>query len=248
MKPIGAARLLLTPAVVALVLIALWAWVGTQDVDSIAQRSLSSVALREAIVEHARLVLVGTLLTLAIGVPLGVLLTRPGGRLLAPVALGLANLGQATPAIGVLALLVIVFGIGFDIAIVSLVAYALLPVLRNTIAGLRGVDTALVDAARGQGMSRRQLLVHVELPLAVPVILAGVRTALVLIVGVATLATFVNAGGLGDLIVAGIKTQRTAVLVTGAVLTACFAVLVDWVGGLVEHAVTPRGITPDGAI
>src|SRR5690606_34888508 len=112
----------------------------------------------------------------------------------------------------------------------------------NTIVGIQQVDPALKEAARGMGMTRAQVLWRVELKLAIPVILAGLRTALVLAVGVATLATFVNAGGLGDLIVNGIKLNRTPVLVTGGVLTACIALLVDWVGGVAEEFLRPKGI------
>jgi osmoprotectant transport system permease protein len=236
------------PLLVVLTLAALKLWVDSRHLDTIAHRSLTSTALRDAIGQHAKLCAVGIGLTLVIALPLGVLLTRRGWRLLMPVALGLANIGQATPAIGVLALLVILYGIGFKVGVISLVAYCVLPVLRNTIAGIEGVDPQLLDAARGQGMSRLQVLLHVELPLAVPVMLAGVRTALVFAVGVATLATFVNAGGLGDLIVAGIKTQRETVMVTGAAVTACFALTVDWLAEIAERALMPRGITSESAL
>ena len=241
-------RLVVSPAIVVLTVVALKLWVGSQQLDTIAGRSLSGAALGDAIGQHAKLCAVGIALTLVIALPLGVLLTRPGGRLLIPVALGLANVGQATPAIGVLALLVILSGIGFKIAVISLVAYCVLPVLRNTITGITGVDPQLLDAARGQGMSRLGILWHVELPLAVPVMLAGIRTALIFAVGVATLATFVNAGGLGDLIVAGIKTQRETVMVVGAAATACFALTVDWLAEIAERALTPRGITSESAL
>jgi osmoprotectant transport system permease protein len=241
-------RLVVSPLLVLVTIAVLKLWVDSKQLDSIAQRSLTSAALRDAISQHAKLCAVGIGITLAIALPLGVLLTRPGWRLLIPVALGVANVGQATPAIGVLALLVILSGIGFKVAVISLVAYCVLPILRNTIAGIEGVDPQLLDAARGQGMSRRQVLWNVELPLAVPVMLAGVRTALVFAVGVATLATFVNAGGLGDLIVAGIKTQRETVMVTGAAVTACFALTVDWLAEIAERVLTPRGITSESAL
>src|SRR5690606_10576289 len=178
-------------------------------------RTLNADYLVTRVTDHLWLTVLATVLVVAIAIPLGVLLSRPAARWLSPVVLALANLGQATPAIGLLVLLTMLFGGGFGIALAGLVLYAALAVLRNTIVGIQQVDPALKEAARGMGMTRAQVLWRVELKLAIPVILAGLRTALVLAVGVATLATFVNAGGLGDLIVNGIKLNRTPVLVTG---------------------------------
>ncbi|WP_248961146.1 ABC transporter permease [Sphaerisporangium perillae] len=237
-----ALRYLGTPLALAAVLLVLYLWVSGQTLDSIEQRTMNWEYIHTRVLEHLQLTAVATLLVVIIAIPAGILLSRPGARLLSPVVLGLANLGQATPAIGLLALLTIQFGIGFKIALVGLIAYAVLPVLRNTIIGIQQVDPALIEAARGMGMTRGQVLRRVEIKLAVPVILAGLRTALVMAVGVATLATFVNAGGLGDIIVNGIKLQRTPVLVTGGVLTAVIAFLVDWLGGVTENALRPRGI------
>jgi ABC-type proline/glycine betaine transport system permease subunit len=231
-----------TPLVLAAVLGALYVWVSSQNLDSIEQRTLNSAYIQARVTEHLRLVGLAVVLVVVIALPLGVLLSRRSARWLAPPVLALANLGQATPAIGLLVLLTIKFGIGFRIAMIGLVAYAVLPVLRNTIVGIQQVDESLVEAARGMGMTRTQVLVRVELKMAIPVILAGLRTALVVTVGVATLATFVNAGGLGDIIVNGIKLDRTPVLITGSVLTACIAFLVDWLGGVAEDLLRPKGI------
>lgn len=235
-------RVVAMPVALAVVLTLLYLWVSGQELDSIELRTLNSEYLTARVAEHLRLTVLALLLVVVIAIPLGVLLSRPSARWLSPAVLGLANLGQATPAIGLLVLLTIVFGVGFTIAMAGLVAYAVLPVLRNTIVGIRQVDPALVEAARGMGMTRGQVLWRVELKLAIPVILAGLRTALVMAVGVATLATFVNAGGLGDIIVNGIKLNRTPVLITGSVLTACIAFLVDWVGGVAEDLLRPKGI------
>jgi osmoprotectant transport system permease protein len=139
-------------------------------------------------------------------------------------------------------LLAILFGVGFSMAVVALVVYATLPVLRNTMVGIQHVDRAVVDAGRGMGMSARQVLLGIELPLAVPVMLAGIRVALILNVGVATLATYTNAGGLGSLIESGIVFNRTPVLLAGSVLVVALALLVDWIAGLVEHVFRPRGL------
>jgi osmoprotectant transport system permease protein len=210
--------------------------------DSIEQRVLVPDVILSRTVEHLALVAVSTLLVVVIAVPLGVLLTRRCARWLGAPVLMVANAGQAIPSIGVLVLLAILVGVGFKMAVVALVAYALLPVLRNTMVGLRQVDRSLVDAGRGMGMSARQVLRTIELPLAVPVMLAGIRVALILNVGVATLATYTNAGGLGSLIESGIVFNRMPILLTGSVLTISVALLVDWVAGLAENRLRPRGI------
>jgi osmoprotectant transport system permease protein len=156
--------------------------------------------------------------------------------------LAIANIGQAAPAIGVVVLLAFWVGFGFWAATLSLVLYAVLPVLRNTMVGLQQVDARLIEAGRGMGMSSTAVLFRVELPLAVPVMLSGVRTALVLLVGTAALATFVNGGGLGILITTGVNLSLTPVLVTGALLVALLALLIDWIGRVVEHVARPKGL------
>ncbi|MGZ4696976.1 MAG: ABC transporter permease, partial [Oryzihumus sp.] len=156
---------------------------------------------------------------------------------------GVANAGQAAPAIGLIVLLAMWVGFGFQTAVIALALYGILPVLQNTIVGLNQVDRTLVEAGRGMGMSSIAVLFKVELPLAVPVMAAGIRTALVLLVGTATLATFINAGGLGSLIVTGITLFRYPILVSGAVLVALLALAVDWAGHVIEEIVRPKGLT-----
>ncbi|MEU1513940.1 ABC transporter permease [Streptomyces sp. NPDC005811] len=230
------------PLVVLVLLGALWAYVGSLDMDSIETRTLAPDVVLTALWEHVQLVAVSTLLTIAIGVPLGVLLTRPGISGVGVIVLAVANASQAVPSIGVLVILAMVFGVGFWMAVLALVLYALLPVLRNTMVGIRQVDPALIDAGRGIGMSPREVLLTIELPLAVPVMLAGIRVALILNVGVATLAAFTNAGGLGAVISSGISLDRTPVLVVGSALTMALALTVDWLAGLAERVLRPRGI------
>ena len=235
-------RLATTPIGIAAVLLVLWLWIRAQNLDAIERRTLNAGYVRTAIAQHLTLTFAAAALVVAIAIPLGVLLTRSWARRLTPFVLVLANAGQAVPAIGLLVLLTIKFGVGFRIALVGLVASSVLPVLRNTIAGVQQVDPALVEAARGMGLRPWQVLLRVELPLAVPVMLAGLRTALVLCVGVATLATFVNAGGLGDMIINGLKLQRITVQVTGGLLTCAIAFFVDWLGNVAERILRPRGI------
>lgn len=230
-----------TPVFVGAALLVLYVWVHSRTLDSIEQRTLNREYLTTTTWQHLKLTVVATVLIVLIAIPAGVLLSRTRSKAVTATVLGLANIGQAAPAIGVLVLLTIKFGVGFKIALVGLVAYAVLPVLRNTLIGIQQVDPNLVEAARGMGMTAGQTLRRIELPMAVPVILAGLRTALVFCVGVATLATFVNAGGLGDIIVNGIKLNRTPVLVTGSVIVASIALILDWVGGLVEERLRPSG-------
>lgn len=236
------AAVLVRPVMLGVVLLLLYLWVQAQTLDSIETRALSPARIRLDLWEHVRLSLVATALTITIAVPLGVLLTRSFARWIKPIGLGLGNFGQAIPSIGLIVLLALWLGIGFWSAVIGLVAYATLPILRNTIVGLDGVDPALKEAARGMGMSRLAVLRRVELPLAVPVILAGVRTALVLTVATATLATFIDAGGLGGGLIAGIKLNRPTLTLTFGVLAAVLALFADWVGGIAEETLRPRGI------
>ncbi len=236
------ARQSVIPIVCALICIGLYYYVQSKTLDSIEMRTVNATYITDRMIEHIKLTAFASVLIILISVPVGVMLTRKRARAATPVALALANIGQATPAIGLLVLLTIITQPGFRTAIIGLVAYSVLPVLRNTIVGIQQVDSSLVDAGRGMGMTGRAVLARIELPLAVPVILAGIRTALVLSVGVATLATFVNAGGLGDIINNGIKLQRTPVLVTGSLLAVVLALMFDWLGGLFEDLLRPKGL------
>jgi len=232
----------LMPVLLVIVCIVLYAYVHGQQLDSIEQRTLNQHYIVSRVLEHVRLTAVSTVLVILLAIPLGVLLTRAGMRRATPVVLGIVNVGQAIPSIGVLVLFALTIGIGFGPAVIALVLYSLLPVLRNTMTGLQRVDRALIDAATGMGMTKRGILFRVELPLAVPVMMAGIRTALIINVGTATLATFTNAHGLGDVIDAGLRLNRTPVLVTGAVLVAVLALTIDWLGGLAERVLRPRGL------
>lgn len=204
--------------------------------------TLRPSALLNSLVQHLELTIVSTVIVLAVAIPAGIVLSRRGARIALPIVMALANIGQGAPAIGVIALLAVWLGIGFWTAIISLSIYSILPALRNTLVGLQQVDPALVDAGRGIGMSAAAVLFRVELPLAIPVILAGVRTTLVLNVGVAALATFIGAGGLGNLIVTGVTLYEFPVLITGSVLIAILAMLVDWVGAVAERYLQPKGL------
>jgi osmoprotectant transport system permease protein len=233
---------LVTPVVLVVVLVALFLYVGSQSLDSIEERRLTLDFILPAVAQHITLTLVSTAFVLVIAVPVGILLTRPFARRAVAPAVAVFNIGQAVPSIGVLVLLAIGWGIGFWPAIVALVAYSALPVLRNTVVGLQQVDSAVIESGRGMGMSRRGVLARIELPLAVPVILTGLRTALVINVGTAALAALTNAGGLGTIIITGLVQNRPIVTVVGSVLTAVLALFIDYVGRVAEDVLRPKGL------
>lgn len=234
--------LLILPIVVAAVLACWVVWRLTAELDSIEGRQLAWASIGRMTVQHIQLTVVGTIIVVLIAVPLGIALTRPGLRRAAPLIVGIANAGQAAPSIGVIVLLAIWLGFGFWTAILGLTIYAILPVLRNTITGLLGVDRTLVEAGRGMGMSGPDTLWRIELPMAVPVIMSGVRTALVLLVGTASFGTFIDAGGLGSLITTGINLFRYPILVSGGLLIAMLALLIDWAGRVMEYVARPKGL------
>lgn len=235
-------RRLLMPALLATICLTLYLWVRSLQLDSIERRSLNAQVLTRLIIQHVELTVVAAVMVIAVAVPLGVLLTRHFARRLTTPIVNVANIGQAVPSIGVLVLLAIVWGLGFWPAVCAFALYSILPVLRNTMVGLAQIDPAIIEAGRGMGMSGPAVLLRIEMPLAVPVILAGIRTALVILVGTATLATFVGAGGLGQLIVTGNNLGRTPVLITGGVLSAVLALFVDWLAGMAEEFLRPKGL------
>lgn len=236
-------RLLIQPGLVLVVgAVVVW-WAFDRDLTATQQENINPANVAALIWQHLLITAAVTAIVLAVGVPLGILVTRPGAKALRPFFIGVANVGQAAPAIGLLVLLFLLTArTGFWIGVLPIALYSLLPVLASTILGLDQVDRSLIDAGLGQGMSRTGLLVRVELPLAVPYILAGMRTSLVLAVGTATLSFLVNAGGLGILIDTGYKLQDNVTLVLGSVLAVCLALLVDWLGGLAEFVLNPKGL------
>ncbi len=190
--------------------------------------------------EHLLLVGVATGIAIMIGVPLGVLLTRKP-RLSTPV-LGLANIFQTIPSLALFGFLIpipFIGGIGARTAIVALVLYALLPIIRNTYAGIQGVDPAIREAGRGMGMTDRQLLLMVEMPLAFGVILAGIRVAMVIGVGIATIAAAIGAGGLGVFIFRGVAMVDNTLILAGALPAALIALTADLLLGQLERRYAP---------
>ncbi len=190
--------------------------------------------------EHIRLVVISSSLTILIGVPLGIWVTRPGGKDFLPIVTDMTSFGQTFPPVAVLALTVPLLGFGLMPTIVALFLYGLLPVVRNTIAGIRSVPPDILDAAYGMGMSRRRALVLIEIPLAIRVILAGVRISVIINIGTAMIGAVIGAGGLGSPIVAGLVQDNIAFILEGAVPAAMLAILADQllanIEGIFVHA------------
>jgi osmoprotectant transport system permease protein len=186
--------------------------------------------------EHLFLVGVAIAIAIIIGIPLGILITRQK-QLRQPI-LGIANILQTIPSLALFGLLIpvpVIGGIGVVPAIVALTLYSLLPIIRNTYTGITGVDPAIREAGRGMGMTDRQLLLQVEMPLAMGVILAGVRVATVISIGIATIAAAIGAGGLGVFIFRGIAVVNNQLILAGAVPAAAIALVADFLIGWLER-------------
>jgi osmoprotectant transport system permease protein len=193
-----------------------------------------------ALVQHVILVGLALISGIIVAVPLGIILTR-FPRWSSPI-IAVVSVIQTVPSLVFFALLIPIIGIGVQPALLVLFLYSLLPILRNTYIGVRSVDPALLDASRGQGMTSWEILYMVELPLSAPIIVAGIRLAAIYLVSWATIAALIGAGGLGDLIFAGLDSEDTNLLMAGAIPTALLALIIGFVFGQVRRLVTPRGL------
>ncbi len=202
-----------------------------------------------ATIEHIYLTFIALILALFIAIPLGIYLTRTRYQKLADIVLNIFGVVQTIPSLALIALIVVIFAlaglptIGTLPGIVALVMYALLPLLRNTYTGIKQVDPALIEVARGMGMRDYQMLFTVELPLALPVITAGIRISTVWTIGVATLVGLIGAGGLGDLIIRGLRTIQIDYLLAGTVPAAILALLADFIISRLERWLVPEGLS-----
>ncbi|OGO33290.1 MAG: hypothetical protein A2Z29_05310 [Chloroflexi bacterium RBG_16_56_11] len=201
--------------------------------DDVLYPTASLIAL---VGEHMKLVALSSGLTVLIGVPLGIWVTRRSGQSFLPIVTDLTSLGQTFPPVAVLALAVPLFGFGLVPTVIALFLYGLLPVVRNTVAGLASVSRETLEVAYGMGMGRLQALMLVELPLAVRVILAGVRISVIINVGTAMIGAVIGAGGLGSPIIAGLVQFNTAYVIEGALPAAVIAILLDRFLGNIEKS------------
>ncbi len=196
--------------------------------------------LLQATGQHVLMTMVALVCSALISVPLGIFLARHK-RLAGPI-IGVVSIIQTIPSLALLGFLIPLFGIGLLPALIALTLYALLPILRNTYTGILGVDRALVEAGHGMGMTRSQILFMVELPASRHVMMAGIRTAAVWTIGTATLATFIGAGGLGDIIMRGIDMIDTPMILLGAIPAALLALVFDGALLILDRLLTPRGL------
>ncbi|TYB86482.1 MAG: ABC transporter permease [Kosmotoga sp.] len=197
-------------------------------------------SLIKLVAEHLFLVSLSSVLSIIIGVGLGILVTRKFGQQFADLVNNLATLGQTFPPVAVLMLAVPMLGFGAEPTIFALFLYGLLPILRNTISGLEGVSQQLLQAATGMGMNGMQCLVRIELPLAMRVIIAGIRISVVINVGTAAVGATIGAGGLGSPIVSGLVNQNTAFILEGAIPAALLAFILDRIFGQIERSFYKR--------
>lgn len=188
--------------------------------------------------QHIEMTVLSMLFAILISVPLGIYLTRH--QKFAELIIGITAVFQTIPSLALLGFMIPLFGIGFLPAVIALTIYGLLPILRNTYTGILGVDEAVREAGKGMGMTPQQVLFMVEIPLALPIIMAGIRTATVLIIGVATIATLIGSGGLGDLIYRGIAMASTELILCGAIPAAILALVFDFALKKLENMVTPK--------
>ncbi len=193
-----------------------------------------------ALWQHIFMSILAIVIACLISIPLGVYLTRHK-RLATPI-ITVVSIIQTIPSLALLGFMIPLFGIGTLPAVIALTLYALLPIVRNTYTGVSEVDHAFIEAGRGMGMTRFGLLWMVELPLSRSVIMAGVRTSSVQTIGIATLATFIGAGGLGDIIMRGIDMIDTPLILTGAIPAALLAIVFDVLLMILDRMLTPRGL------
>jgi len=198
--------------------------------------------------DHLWIILVAIVIAVILGVVVGLYITGKGKEHIADTVLYLAEIAMTIPSMAIFGLLMLLLSsigltaIGFLPAVIALIIYGQLPILRNTYTAIRGVDPAMIEAGKGMGMNERQLLFKVKFPLAVPVIMAGLRNAIVLIIGIAAIAAMIGAGGLGVPIFRGLRNARMDLIILGGVSVSILALLVDALMGRVERWVTPKGL------
>jgi len=204
--------------------------------------------LAEWVLAHLWIIFVAIIAAVVLGVVLGVYITGKGREHIADIVLYLAEIVMTVPSLALFGLLMLLLGsvglkaIGFLPAVIALTVYGQLPILRNTYTAIQAVDPAMIEAGRGMGMNERQILFKIKLPLAVPVIMAGLRNAIVLIIGIAAIAAMIGAGGLGAPIFRGLRNARMDLILIGGISVSILALLIDGLMALVERRITPKGL------
>ena len=210
--------------------------------DVIIYYAQNSSYVFEQFLRHFLISIYGVLFASIVAIPLGFFVASR--RKLSRLTISIANVMQTIPSLAMLAILMFLIGTGPDTVVFAVFLYAILPILKNTVAGINSVTPELVDAATGMGMTKLQLMTKVELPLAISIIMGGIRNALVLAIGVTAVGTFIGAGGLGDIITRGITVANgSPIIIAGAIPTALMAVLEDFLLGIIENKLTPRTFT-----
>ena len=241
-------RRVLVILVISTVLIGITAWITSMEKVGIFDVFTWGDISHEA-VNHLKMVFIAVAIAAGVSVPLALLVTRPGfiSKLAVPV-LGMANVGQSIPSLAVIAIMAPLMGLGLQSAIVALFIYGLLPILRNSYAGIRNIDPAVIEAARGMGMSRAQIARKIELPLARPVIMGGIRVSTIITVGTAELAVLVGGTGLGRITFTGVFSSEPLLILQGAAPTALMAIVLGFMLEIIERRVTPRGLKAEAEI
>ena len=191
-------------------------------------------------VEHFYISMFALLLAIVVAVPLGILLSKT--QRTANVVLKVAGVLQTIPTLAVLAIMIPIFGVGKTPAIVALFIYVLLPILNNTVLGVKNIDKNVIQAGQSMGMTKFQLMKDVEMPLALPLIISGIRLSSVYVISWATLASYVGAGGLGDLVFNGLNLYQPPMIISAAIVVTLLALVIDFILSLVEKWVVPKGL------
>ena len=191
-------------------------------------------------IEHFYISMFALLLAIVVAVPLGILLSKT--QRIANVVLTVAGVLQTIPTLAVLAIMIPIFGVGKTPAIVALFIYVLLPILNNTVLGVKNIDKNVIQAGQSMGMTKFQLMKDVEMPLALPLIISGIRLSSVYVISWATLASYVGAGGLGDLVFNGLNLYQPPMIISAAIVVTLLALVIDFILSLVEKWVVPKGL------
>jgi osmoprotectant transport system permease protein len=199
--------------------------------------------IMELLVEHFFLFFFSLIITTIIGVALSIIATEEGREKIGKTILSITGAAQAVPSIAVIALVFIYVGIGKTPTIISLIIYSLVPILFNATSGILSVPKEVIEAGKGMGFTKQQILWKLKIPIAIPVIMGGIRSAATIIVGTAVIASVIGGGGLGDLIYTGLKLNRPEALVAGAASSALLAIIVDQILAYIEKLITPKGLT-----